>query len=364
MATIDIFVYLVFCGLVTGGYHVNNDNIFKVLEKIGTTVSRETCTSLSPDEELDIAVDFSKWEEYADLAIFNSNYLSAQIQKHGGSLETFHESLCHDLVTNLVVTAKPEILSGVVEFAPGVFKNYELFAAFAVNTNGTVESLELGNFYNYTNDSLVNEWYSVLRDRNYENVAIDRTKTTFRNGTIIEADLLVARRDDGHITKPYYDCGGGHVWMFTYSSPILGRNTDGSPKFKGVATIDIELTDKDINQCDLEYEDDTVDLFFNVFRGTHKCPIETTCHFRPGLGFKVGGYFCICNEGFYYQGVYSGFSGEEVEKASDLSSFRCEMKHHGYRSSFGSDSHDRQSGRYFPLNSADSDVYYTNPSME
>lgn len=159
---------------------VKNDNIFRVLEKIGTTVSRETCTSLSPDEELDIAVDFTKWEEYADLAIYNSNYLSAQIQKHGGSLETFHESLCHDLVTNLVVTAKPEILSGVVEFAPGVLKNYELFAAFAVYTNGTVESVELGNFNNYTNDSLVNEWYSVLRDQNYENVAIDRTKTTFR----------------------------------------------------------------------------------------------------------------------------------------------------------------------------------------
>ncbi|XP_071153053.1 uncharacterized protein [Mytilus edulis] len=328
---------------------MNNDNIFKVLKKIGTTVSRETCTNLSPDEELDIAVDFSKWEEYADLAIYNSNYLSAQIQKYGGSQEAFHESLCHDLVTNLVVTAKPEILSGIVALEPGVLKNYELFAAFAVYTNGTVESVELGNFNNYTNDSLVNEWYSVLRDRHYENVAIDRTKTTFRNGTIIEADILIARRGDGHVTKPYYDCGGGYVWMFTYSSPILGRKRDGSPMFKGVATIDIELTDKDINQCDLEYDEYSVDLFFNVFRGTHKCPIETTCNFRPGFGFKVGGYICLCNDVFDHNGMNIRFSGEEVEKATDLSKFKCKTKLSGYRSPFGFDSDDRHSGRYYPF---------------
>ncbi|VDI57734.1 Hypothetical predicted protein [Mytilus galloprovincialis] len=186
----------------------------------------------------------------------------------------------------------------------------------------------------------------------------------FRNGTIIEADIFVARRDDGHVTKPYYDCGGGYVWMFTYSSPIFGRNRDGSPIFKGVATIDIELTDKDINQCDLGYDDDSVDLFFNVFRGTHKCPIETTCNFRPGFGFRVGGYICICNDGVDYNGNYIGFNGEEVEKATDLSKFKCKTTHHGYRSAFGSDSNDRQSGTYLPFNSDDADVYYKDPYMK
>ena len=27
---------------------------------------------------------------------------------------------------------------------------------------------------------------------------------------------------DGHWTAPYYDCGGGDIWMVTYSSPIFG----------------------------------------------------------------------------------------------------------------------------------------------
>lgn len=38
--------------------------------------------------------------------------------------------------------------------------------------------------------------------------------------------------------------------------------------------------------------------------------------------------------------------------------------HHGYRSAFGSDSNDRQSGTYLPFNSDDADVYYKDPYMK
>ena len=36
----------------------------------------------------------------------------------------------------------------------------------------------------------------------------------------------VARLEDGHWTKPYFDCGGGNIWMVTYSSPIFGLEQD------------------------------------------------------------------------------------------------------------------------------------------
>ena len=38
---------------------------------------------------------------------------------------------------------------------------------------------------------------------------------------------------------------------------------------RGVASIDIDLSSLDINQCDTIQPSDA---FFNVFRGTHKCP--------------------------------------------------------------------------------------------
>ena len=37
---------------------------------------------------------------------------------------------------------------------------------------------------------------------------------------------------DGHWTAPYYDCGGGDIWMVTYSSPIFGMDASGTPIFK------------------------------------------------------------------------------------------------------------------------------------
>ena len=38
---------------------------------------------------------------------------------------------------------------------------------------------------------------------------------------------------------------------------------------RGVTSIDIDLSILDINQCDTK---EPSDAFFNVFRGTHKCP--------------------------------------------------------------------------------------------
>lgn len=37
----------------------------------------------------------------------------------------------------------------------------------------------------------------------------------------VEEVVPVAKLADGHWTNPYYDCGGGDVWMVTYSSPVL-----------------------------------------------------------------------------------------------------------------------------------------------
>ena len=44
--------------------------------------------------------------------------------------------------------------------------------------------------------------------------------------------------------------------------------------YRGVATIDIELTNIDINQCDSDDSKSTSGL--DVFRGTHKCQPTTT----------------------------------------------------------------------------------------
>jgi len=37
----------------------------------------------------------------------------------------------------------------------------------------------------------------------------------------IEEVVPVASIGDGYWTNPYYDCGGGDIWMVTYAAPIF-----------------------------------------------------------------------------------------------------------------------------------------------
>ena len=34
--------------------------------------------------------------------------------------------------------------------------------------------------------------------------------------------ILTVNYDDGAWSKPYYDCGGGNIWMMTYTVPFFG----------------------------------------------------------------------------------------------------------------------------------------------
>lgn len=48
----------------------------------------------------------------------------------------------------------------------------------------------------------------------------------------IDANSLLVTYEDGHWSVPYFDCGGGDIWMMTYSVPFLGSTSNGSYFFK------------------------------------------------------------------------------------------------------------------------------------
>lgn len=37
-------------------------------------------------------------------------------------------------------------------------------------------------------------------------------------------EILAVTYEDGRWSKPYYDCGGGNIWMLTYTVPFFGYN--------------------------------------------------------------------------------------------------------------------------------------------
>ncbi|KAA0196660.1 hypothetical protein HAZT_HAZT004301 [Hyalella azteca] len=47
----------------------------------------------------------------------------------------------------------------------------------------------------------------------------------------MEDEILSVRYEDGIWSEPYFDCGGGNIWMLTYTVPFFGYHA-GKYHFK------------------------------------------------------------------------------------------------------------------------------------
>ena len=50
-------------------------------------------------------------------------------------------------------------------------------------------------------------------------------------GPLVNDSVITVAYPDGHWSLPYFDCGGGDIWMMTYTVPFFGYK-DGKFKFK------------------------------------------------------------------------------------------------------------------------------------
>ena len=55
-------------------------------------------------------------------------------------------------------------------------------------------------------------------DSGYHSYTFNATTHTHRE----KDEILTVRYEDGTWSKPYYDCGGGNIWMMTYTVPFFG----------------------------------------------------------------------------------------------------------------------------------------------
>ena len=44
-------------------------------------------------------------------------------------------------------------------------------------------------------------------------------------------EILMVEYEDGTWSKPYYDCGGGNIWMMTYTVPFFGFDKNNKQYF-------------------------------------------------------------------------------------------------------------------------------------
>ncbi|XP_045488585.1 probable G-protein coupled receptor CG31760 [Pieris rapae] len=238
----------------------------------------------------------------ADVAVNRANMLT-RLWKYAGPSVMHNEYLLHASVFSMVEFDDNVFGAGNC-YDQYQYKDYQLFCPFAYRLpEGPILAKDLAVEYKYLSN--MSEWFYIARKnaerviRNHNQFKRGYNTYTFNDTTHTEREedeILAVTYEDGKWSKPYYDCGGGNIWMLTYTVPFFGYN-NGTYFFKGTSGIDIDLRRVDIDQCPLKPGSKQL----NIFAGTDKCKKKTTeCVPVPGLGFRRGSYRCVCRRGFYF----------------------------------------------------------------
>ena len=59
----------------------------------------------------------------------------------------------------------------------------------------------------------------------YTGLFTQRYNATAQGEPVEESSLLVSY-EDGHWSLPYFNCGGGNIWMMTFTVPVFGYKDD------------------------------------------------------------------------------------------------------------------------------------------
>ncbi|XP_070181130.1 probable G-protein coupled receptor CG31760 [Littorina saxatilis] len=277
---------------------------------------------------LSLNFDTSAWLTYTDPAIRTANFLAKILATGNNTLKDLPEPMMYNFVRNNV-HGNTLIFGSAIALESDVLSHSKrlTFCPYANKIGqGSVTSFDLALSYDYTANGT--EWYEEVKARNFSSVEVVNDTVTMDPtvGTLV-LRTPVANNTDGRWTFPYYDCGGGNIWMVTYSAPVLGLDSGDVPVFKGVATIDLELTNIDINQCDAEKNDEAGSL--DVFRGTHNCQPTTKCVPLKNQGFTRGSYNCECHDGYYFpdtKATLRAYRGADIDDF--FSSLSVSSAHH------------------------------------
>ncbi|CAH1779230.1 unnamed protein product [Owenia fusiformis] len=267
-----------------------------------------------------------RFKDLAMMAVNRANFLT-RIWQRGSKALLESEFFFYTQVRSLV-EENPDIFAAGNCYDYKEFKNYDLFCPYAhryVDEPDKIVVKDLSIGYYYVSNGTEYEWFSKIREK--ANMKVQNGDYEMNDGyEIIRRDQTSAydKRNVSHIksvyedgtwSKPYFDCGGGNIWMITYTLPFFGYDPDnGTYHFKGTSGIDIDLQKVDIDQC-------PGDRNTNVFADSAKCKKKTTqCVPILGQGFSRGSYQCVCKDGFYFpdtSSVQQYFNGTEIEAQYD-----------------------------------------------
>ncbi|CAD5123151.1 DgyrCDS11521 [Dimorphilus gyrociliatus] len=269
-----------------------------------------------------------RFRKQAEVAVHRANLLT-RLWRFMKQEEIQSEVLLYTLVHSMVASDKDIFAAGNC-YDKDQFKNYTLFCPYAhrlrnSSTEITVKDLSVAYKYLNNGSEFFREPKTKAQRKLNSSYALSVGLFQYRyneseHKPTVDLESIQIDYDDGHWGLPYFDCGGGDIWMMTYTVPFFGYDQENRRYyFKGTSGIDIDLQKVDIDQCPQKEGKE-----YNHFAGTHKCKLETTkCVPVPGLGFSRGSYHCVCKEGYYFPNTdipveKRYYDGSDVERAFEL----------------------------------------------
>ena len=308
------------------------------------------------DVGLNATIDFAPYENYAELAVQNANFLSellhhqilpngyypAAVDGTGGG--SFASSSCdggHNFfgAANIVFQTRTKV---------SILSHPHVFGVGMCIANGSFTD-PMGCHYtarkgNSTNDLIYTAhdplpqdssrpeppWFTVPRDRiadllqKKNRTELEAYHVYFPHEISDQFDPNAIRvgYDPNLWSLPYYDCALGHRWMVTYSAPVLYYH-DSQIRYLGITGVDIDLSKIPINQCSASAVTNVKGTGFEkLFSDTHLCdPVSTVCEPKPINLFITGSYVCRCRDGFYKANTPKDeqfFEGYNIEPLDEI----------------------------------------------
>ncbi len=194
----------------------DRDSVTEALEYVQAVAAQEGNCSFGPT--LDLDYDKERWSTEAAVAVRSANLLTL-LSRTGGHIHGQHDGdvdLLHSIVIGNVDN-NPTVFGSGIGFDSLIYRDYEIFCPYAHRTpDGSTEVKDLSTNYNYRIHKAVWFYNPYLTFHNY---SITSNFTFERNGGLKEPPRI--KITDGYWTKPYFDCGGGNVWMVTLSVPFF-----------------------------------------------------------------------------------------------------------------------------------------------
>ena len=166
---------------------------------------------------LNLQYSKGRWKEEAKITVRAANLLSFLSRRTASHILGSHQDDVDFLyaIVRANVDNYRQVFGSGIAFDTNLYRDYKIFCPYAFSTpDGVVLAKDLSIGYPYHNNKTDWFWmpYQMFYNYSYEEPSLSASG---------DGKTSALTLDDGYWTMPYFDCGGGDVWMVTFSMPFF-----------------------------------------------------------------------------------------------------------------------------------------------